>query len=209
MKELLLTLSSVFIVTLLATPTLGAGWIWDIANGIGFAAFAGLLYLSVSSGNGIDLQAHQFLGYAVLGIATAHALVFLLVDAAAIEYIKPGAPFYMWMGIAGFVLLNLLIFVGLPEYRLRLHRRYANFKYWHRILAIATIVAAAYHIASSGFYLNTSYQLVLFVCLVALVVSGNRKIASGVTVTRRTARLFLAASTIFALLFAAIRNVSL
>ena len=156
MKTLFLTLLGVLLITLLATPTLGAGWLWDIANGMGFVGFAGLLCLSIPTRSTMDVQAHQLLGYVVLGVVTAHALWFLMFDAAAIEYIKLGAPTYMWGGIISFLLLAILIFIGLPQYRLRVYiNATAKFKYWHRILGIATIAGACYHITASGFYLNT------------------------------------------------------
>lgn len=209
MKGLLLSLLGVLLVTLLATPTLGGGWIWDVGNALGFVAFAGLLYLSMSSGNGIDVKAHQFLGFAVLGVATAHTFWFLLLDPAVIEYVKPGAPLYMWMGVISFLLLAVLILIGLPEYRLRLHKRYSKFKYWHRILAIVTIVGAGYHVVVSGFYLHTKYQVVLFLVLTAAVLSGYRSLGRSDALTTRPSRYYLAVATLWVLLFAGVKNVSL
>ena len=52
MRTSLLTLLGVFLATFIATPTLGAGWAWDIGNGLGFMAMAGLLYLCISSSAG-------------------------------------------------------------------------------------------------------------------------------------------------------------
>lgn len=196
-------------VTLLATPTLGGGWVWDIGNAIGFVAFAGLLYLSMSSGTGIDVQAHQFLGFAVLGVATAHVFWFLLIDPAVIEYIKPGAPVYMWAGVISFVLLAVLIFIGLPEYRLRLHKRYAKFKYWHRVLAIITIAGAGYHIVASGFYLHTVHQMLLFLILTAAVLLGERNIGRSGALTARPSRYYLAFAGLCVVVFASIRNIPL
>ena len=46
MKTLLLTTAAVFLVSLLVSPTLGAGWFWDLGNSFGligdFAARLGL-----------------------------------------------------------------------------------------------------------------------------------------------------------------------
>lgn len=209
MQRLLLTLSSVLLVTLIATPTLGAGWIWDVGNGVGFVAFAGLLYLGRSGEGGKNQGAHQVLGFAVLGVTTTHVYWFLLFDAAVIEYIKPGAPVYMWMGILGFILLAVLIFIGLPEYRLRLHKRHATFKHWHRGLAFATIAGAGYHIVVSGFYLRASYQVALFLILVTAALFGDQFIAQREAETRQTAGTYLAAGALCVVLFAGIRNISL
>lgn len=206
MRALLLSLVGVLSITLLATPTLGAGWPWEMANGVGFLAYAGLLYLSVSSGPGINVAAHQVLGFTVLGVATAHVFGLLLFDAAVIEYIKFGAPAYMWVGILSFVLLIALIFVGLPEYRLRLHKRYVTFKYWHRALAIAAIAGAGYHILASGFYLNSIYQIVLFVVLTAFVLLGTRRFGLVTAMTPRTSWIYIASGVLCVLLFAGIRN---
>ena len=207
MKGLLPTLLGVLLVTLLATPTLGAGWLWDIGSGLGFVAFAGLLHLSASRGRGFDLRAHQSLGFAVLGVATAHAYWFLLSDAVVIEYVKPGAPVYMWMGIATFVSLTVTIFVSLPKYRPGLHGRAATFGLWHRVLALVTIVGAGYHIVASGFYLNTAYQIVLFLVLTLIVLwRGSQRTDRGNAVTRQTWRKYLAIGTLCVLVFASIRN---
>jgi hypothetical protein len=48
MKSLLATFAAVFQITFLAAPTMGAGWFLDTGNAIGFAAFGGLLYLTVT-----------------------------------------------------------------------------------------------------------------------------------------------------------------
>ena len=209
MQRLLLTLLSVLFVTLIATPTLGAGWLWDTGNGVGFVAFAGLLYLGRSEGSGKNQQAHQLLGFAVLGVTTTHAYWFLLFDAAVIEYIKPGAPVYMWAGILGFILLTVLIFTGLPEYRLRLHKRYAIFKYWHRGLAFATIAGAGYHIVASGFYLGISFQVLLFVMLIIAALFGDQLITRREVETRQPSAMYLVAGVLCVLLFAGIRNFSI
>jgi hypothetical protein len=78
MKILLATMAAVFIVTLLGAPQMGAGWFWDTGNGIGFAAFAGLLYLTITSNRRLDVRAHQVLGYVVLTLVIGHAFWFLL-----------------------------------------------------------------------------------------------------------------------------------
>ena len=132
MKALLATFAAVFLLTFLAAPTMGAGWFWDAGNAIGFAAYAGLLYLTITSSRRLDVRAHQVLGYGVLFVAVAHAFWFMLGDAAVVEFMKPGAPDYMWHGIVSLLLLGVLITVALVPDRFRVHSDYPAFKYWHR-----------------------------------------------------------------------------
>jgi len=40
---------------------------------------------------------------------------------------------------------------GLPQYRRRLHGHYSGCCYWHRVLAVATIVSLGYYILGSRF----------------------------------------------------------
>ena len=113
MLVILSTLAVIFLIPFLAAPTMGAGWFWDAGNAMGFAAFAGLLYLTITSNRRLDVRAHQLLGYAVLFLALLHAFWFLLGDAAVVEYIKPDAPDYMWLGVVGLLFLGVLIAVAL------------------------------------------------------------------------------------------------
>jgi hypothetical protein len=206
MKLLLAIFGTVFLITFLAAPTMGAGWFWDGGNGLGFAAFSGLLYLTITSFRRIDVQAHRILSFAVLFIAVAHALWFLLGDAAAVEYIKIGAPDYMWLGIVGLVCLFMLVIISLQPDRQKLHKTYPLFLYWHRVLAVLTIAFCAYHIVVSNFYLTSWYQAALFVS-VAIATSFGRtwwiRLESFPSVTLTT---FLVVTLVFTGLFSAVRN---
>ena len=173
MKSLLVTLSIVFLISFLATPAMGAGWFWDFGNGIGFAAFAGLIYLGVTSYRRLDVRAHQVFGYMVLALTVAHVFWFLLGDAAAVDFLKIGAPDYMWLGLVGFLSLIVLITIALVPDRIRIHKDYAAFRYWHQVLAIVTIAASGYHIVVSGFYLGSWYQVLLFVSVVIAASFGR------------------------------------
>lgn len=196
----------VFLITFLGAPLMGAGWFWDTGNGIGFAAFAGLLYLTITSNRRLDVRAHQVLGYFVLALAIGHAFWFLLGDATAVEFIKIGAPDYMWLGIVSLIVFIVLIMTAnLPD-RLRVHRNYPSFKYWHRVLTVVVIAAAVYHIVASNFYLATWYQAAMFalvslaVCLgrVYWVRLGQIAIASPV--------IYLALSSALIITFVGLRN---
>lgn len=201
------TLCFVFLITFLASPTMGAGWFWDTGNAIGFATYGGLIYLMLTSVVRLDVRAHQVLGYGVLATAIAHAFWFLLGDAAAAEFLKPGAPDYMWLGLVSLLALGILMTVAIIPDRLRVHRNYASFKYWHQIVAVTTIAAATYHVVVSHFYLNTWYQGALFVTAALIATFGGRfstrlgrlKIASNVG--------YLSVSIVVGGVFVLIRNI--
>lgn len=206
MKILVATMAAVFVITFLGAPMMGAGWFWDAGNGIGFAAFAGLLYLTITSNRRLDVRAHQLLAYAVLALVIVHAFWFLLGDATAVEFIKIGAPDYMWLGIVGLFLFAVLIMTAdLPD-RLQVHRNYPSFKYWHRVLTVVVIACAAYHIIASDFYLGTWYQATLF-ALVSLTVCAGREhwIRLGQIVIA-TPLVYLVLSGVLIVAFAGLRN---
>lgn len=209
MKPFLITIAAVFLLTFLATPTMGAGWFWDFGNALGFAAVAGLLYLTISSSRRLNVRAHQVLGYAVLFLAALHVFWFLLGDAAVVEFIKPGAPDYMWLGIIGLLLLAALITVALLPDRLHVHKNYPAFKYWHRVLAVSTVACITYHIVFSNFYLAAWYQSTLFVMLVLVVMFGRKfwqKLGESSTVTVPS---YLIVSLLFIATFTMLRNMPL
>lgn len=209
MKALLATLSAVFLITFLAAPTMGAGWFWDAGNGLGFAAFAGLLYLTVTSNRRLDVRAHQVLGYAVLFLALLHAFWFLVGDSAAVEFVKPAAPDYMWLGIIGLLLLGILITVAVVPDRPRVHKDYSAFKYWHRVIAIATIACITHHIVVSNFYLAAGYQSILFVALTAIVSFGRMYWIKLGQLQIATVSAYLLLSIVLSAAFAAARNLPL
>lgn len=206
MNVLLATFVLVFGLTMLARPTMGAGWFWDAGNGFGFAACAGLLCLMLTSSRRLDVRAHQLLGYAVLLLAVVHAFWFLLGDAAFAEFLKPGAPDYMWLGVAGMLLLFFLVVSALLPERMRLYRDYPAFKYWHEVQAVACVAAVSYHVMRSGFYLGSWYQVMLFTGLASLVIFGRRLVVrfGQLDIARPTAFVFV--SLAFTAAFVAIRN---
>ena len=206
MKVLCATFAAVFLVTFLAAPAMGGGWFWDAGNALGFAAFAGLLYLTVTSARRIDVRAHQVLGYAVLFVAVAHAFWFMLGDAAVVEFLKVGAPDYMWHGIVSMLLLGILITVALVPDRLRVHKTYPAFRYWHRVVAVGTIATATYHIVVSNFYLGTWYQALLFVGLALAVISARTWWMKLGELPIATTSSYLVLSAFVTVVFTAVRN---
>jgi len=205
-NALLATFSAVFLLTFIASPTMGAGWFWDAGNAIGFAAFAGLLYLTITSSRRLDVRKHQVLGNAVLMVAAAHVFWFLLGDGAVVEFLKVGAPDYMWHGVVAFLLLGVLIIVALVPDRFRIYRDYPAFKYWHRVLAIITIGTATYHIVVSNFYLGTWYQALLFVLLAIGAAFGRQYWIRFGQLPIAGSAVYIIVSIAFGLVFTAIRN---
>lgn len=206
MKLLLATMMAVFVITFLRAPAMGAGLFWDTGNAIGFAAFAGLLYLAITSGRRLDVRAHQLFAYAVLALVAAHAFWLLLGDGAAVEFIKIGAPDYMWLGIASLVSLIVLIMIANMPDRLRVHRDYPRFKYWHLVLTVVVIASAAYHIVVSNFYLGSWYQAGLFVLLSLLAVTGRDYRARLGRIAIASPGRYLALGAVLTIVFAGVRN---
>lgn len=206
MNPLLATLAVVFMITFLGAPTMGAGWFWDAGNGIGFAAFGGLLYLTITSNRRLDVRAHQILGYAVLLLVVAHAFWFLLGDATVVEFIKFGAPDYMWLGMVSLILFIVLITTANVPDRLRVHKNYPGFKYWHRVLTIVVIAGAAYHIVVSNFYLGSWYQALLFVLISIAVCLGRAYWTKLGQIAIVSPAVFIALSGVLVIAFAGLRN---
>ena len=206
MNPLLATLAIVFLITFLGAPTMGAGWFWDAGNGIGFAAFGGLLYLTITSNRRLDVRAHQVLGYAVLLLVVAHAFWFLLGDATVVEFIKFGAPDYMWLGMVSLVLFIVLITTADVPDRLRVHKSYPSFKYWHRVLTIVVIAGAAYHIVVSNFYLGSWYQALLFALISVAVCLGRAYWMKLGQIAIVSPAVFIALSGVLVVAFAGLRN---
>lgn len=206
MKFFLQTLICVFGISFLSNPRLGGGWFWDLGNGLGFTAFAGILYVAIAGARPQGVRPHQSLSYLVLALAAAHAFWFLLGDTVAVEYIRLGAPAYMWSGVASLILLGIVITISLSPDRLRLHRRHAVFKYWHQVLSVIVIGAAAYHIIASGFYVSTWWQAMLLAA-VALVTCFARPLWQRIVRPPFVNNIgYLRVSLLLVVAFATIRN---
>lgn len=206
MKPLLIILATVFVITFLGAPVMGGGWFWDAGNGIGFAAFAGLLYLAITSNQRLDVRSHQVLAYAVLALVVAHAFWFLLGDATVVEFIKIGAPGYMWLGTISLLLFAILITTAnLPD-RLRIHKDYPSFRYWHRMLTVVVIAGAAYHIVASNFYLGTWYQALLFAAVSLVACLGREYWVRIGQINIASPLVYLALSGALIIVFAGMRN---
>ena len=204
MKILGAIFALVWMIAFLVAPKLGAGWGWDAANAFGLSAFVGLLYLSLPGQPRRDVYLHERLGYAVLALLLAHALWFIVFDAAAVEYIKPDAPAYMWTGIASVLtIFGLVVLARMPR-RKNVHGSYNAFRYLHLCLSVAALGLAAHHIVASGLYLRTLVQVAAFVALLLVIV-----VARPIAIWRHqtvSPRAFLGLSTVAIAVFAFIRN---
>lgn len=163
----------VFLVTFAGGARTGGGWFWDTGNALGFLALAGLLFQMIPSARGAATKAHERLGYWVLAMAAAHAFWFLLGDGAVRVYLQPGAPLAMWLGLAALALLAALTLLARMPDRMRVHRRFRNFRSVHRWLAFGVVGAAALHVALTGFYLARWLQDALLLALVAACCLGR------------------------------------
>lgn len=199
--------AAIFLLTMLASPTLGAGWFWDMGNAFGFCAFVGLLYLFYASARKLNLKAHRLLGNTVLLVVALHVFWLLLGDPVVVEYIRPDAPHYMWAGIMAFVLLNVLILFGLPEYRLRIHKDRDSFRHWHRWIAIGVVAGSAWHIVGAGQYLRMPYQWMPMLAIVAIACFASRFSRHNNDLSSRSSWLFLGITLIATSIFTLIRNI--
>ena len=191
---------------MLGTPRLDAGWFWDLGNGIGFAAIAGVLYLATTSARPLHVTAHRNLGVVVLVVAALHALWFLAGDATVVHYVRLGAPAHMWAGVISFALLAVVTFHGLPETRKRLHSSYDEFRNWHRWLGIGVIAFSAWHILGARFYLSAWWQIAMFLLLCVAASYLPRTGKFNLALSTRATNELIVASCVGTVLFAAIRN---
>ncbi len=192
---------------LLVAPRLGAGWFWSLGNGLGFAALACMVYLSIDCRKGGKVRAHQLVSYCACGMLAAHVLWLLLGDRTTLEYAKIGAPWPMWSAWLALLLLIVLVVSSLPGLRQKLHTGHVAFRRWHWALTLGVLAASVHHIAGSGFYLRTPWQWGLIVLLVtAALFAPVRK--AGIFRTS-SPRAVLVVSAVAIVLFACIRNLEL
>lgn len=163
----------IFGISFLNLPRLGAGWLWDIGNGLGFLAFAGLLFQMIPVRRGRTLKQHELLGYTVLALTFAHAFWLLAGDGVVRFYLMPGAPVHMWLGLAALLALAALTLLARMPERKRLHRDYTRFRQVHRWLGFTLVFAAVGHILLSGFYMRAWWQALALLAAVLAASLGR------------------------------------
>lgn len=206
MLVLAVMIAAVFLVTFLAAPTLGGGWFWDIGAGLGYLAFAGLLFQMIPWREKNGWRAHEWLGYGVLGAALGHVFWLLAGDGTARVYLQPGAPLYMWLGLFALLALAALTILARMPDRVRRHRGYRAFRRTHRLLGLGVAFGAAAHVALSGFYLPAAAQVAVFATLTLGVCLGRRHWARFGPARAAPVPAFLLIGAAAVALFAAARN---
>ena len=105
--------TGLFAISVLGGAWVGAGWIWDAANAVGFAAAALMIFLHIETGAARSRPApvaafharlHSNIALLALILVAAHVFVLLADDAVTIEYWKLSAPPYMLAGIGALLL---------------------------------------------------------------------------------------------------------
>ena len=154
----------------------GAGWIWDAANALGFVAAALMIFLHVETGAARGRPAPQAAFHArlhanvaalALALAALHVLALLADDPVTLEYWKLSAPPYMLAGIAALLLMSAIVATSYPKPRRILFATATRFRRVHGIAAFALTALVGWHIAGSALYLDTPFKQSAFV--VALV----------------------------------------
>ena len=180
----------------------GAGWFWELGNGLGFAALVAMLYLLIDTRRGGKVRTHQLVGYLALGYLAAHILWFLAGDPIAIEYAKPGASWSMWSAWLALLMLLVLVVSSLPNLRPANYHDHLGFRRWHRVLTMVLLAATVHHIAGSGFYVFHPLQwlslMALSIFLLWLPLHRNRglrpvQLVPAVAVTAVAIALFVGA----------------
>jgi len=172
-RPLLLAIAvGLFATTALGGGWAGAGWGWDAANAIGFAAAALIVFLHVETGAARNRPAphaafhsklHVNVAALALGLAVAHVVALLVDDRVTLEYWKLSAPPYM---LAGFVALFAMIAIlasAYPGPRRAVFDSPQRFRRVHRIASLALAALVAWHVAGSALYLDTRVKQTLFV----------------------------------------------
>ncbi len=167
----LLLVPAALVATLLVHPDQSGGWLWDVGNGLGYLAFAGLLYLFVDVGFGSRHRHHQWVGYVVLGAVFGHVLVLWLPDATLWHYTSIDAPWYMLVGLVAAGVLIAGLTVALPATRRYWHASHRAFRRWHYWLAMLILILTAAHILGSAFYLADVEKWLLVTLAAAAVLA--------------------------------------
>ncbi|MEE4300341.1 MAG: hypothetical protein V2J24_12945 [Pseudomonadales bacterium] len=153
----------------------GAGARWNLLNGAGFAAcglFVGLSWLSASPARQPGLDAHSDLALWICLFATIHALGLLAAEPTLLEYLGPGAPVYMLVGVLALLVLLALTAASYPGPRQRVWRSWPAFRAWHRWLWLGLLLAIAWHVLGAGFYLDTPAARLLGLGVLVLLPLG-------------------------------------
>jgi hypothetical protein len=159
---------------------LGAGTAWNVANGLGYAAFTTLLLTCFSRPVRLNILSHSLLGYIALLFTSLHISILLISDPFTIEYLKPTAPLYMWLGSFSAIFMAFIIISSLPRFKNIFYKRADNFKKSHRIMSWLIVVGCLCHIIGSGFYISQQWQIItiIFVAIFSLWPVNIKRLSS-------------------------------
>jgi hypothetical protein len=193
----------------------GAGVSWDALNAPGFVALAAIFALHVddlrngSTGPVRESWAqHAWLGHTALALVVAHAVGLLLYDPIVLEYLTPGAPAYMWAGVAATLVLAAGVWSARMPQRLRLFGNRDRFRRLHRGLGAGVVVLSVWHVAGSGFYLGHALVNATLVALATWITVAPRTLDRSIgRVAPELGRWSaLAVATVLAALHTTLRN---
>lgn len=142
----------------------------------------------------LSLGRHEVLGWIALGTAALHILLALVSDHTVLEYLKPTSPLYQLAGIAGFLLLLLLVVTSLGGVRRRLWRSHRNFQATHIVAGCLLLALVCVHVIATGRYTGGYARRIVFIAAaaggIAMLLRRRRRsgtAAPETTVVRRLA----------------------
>lgn len=216
-------------ITLLPDRYPAGGFLWDLLNGLGFAALAILVFLGWDSGHPASqprLRLHSNLAVAGSLLVVAHAVGFLVADPLLLEYLKPTAPLGMLAGLLAALAMLAVTVTSYPTLRRRCYGTYQRFRWWHRTAGIVLLGLSLWHAVAAGYSVGSVpgtgwsgiARLVLLLPFVALLPlaavyrrAEHRALPSGPapasrSVADREAMMVLLMLILLAVVWAAIKN---
>ena len=170
-------LTVLLLITAAGGHFVASGFLWDIANALGFAAVATLVYLHIETGITRNRDAgqrpfftrlHSNIALLGLALALAHGGLLLVFDTAVIEYLKLSAPYYMLAGVLALVVMVLVAATSFPKVRRITYLSWRSFKRLHIALSLSLVALVAFHVVGSSYYLDTLMKKAFFVAIVVI-----------------------------------------
>lgn len=151
---------------LLGTVPPGTTFGWDFAVALGFSALSimGSMFLLTARFQwttrafGIDIiyYFHRWIALVAFALLLAHPVILIGVEPLLLEYLRPGAPWHMLMGVAALLAITMLVVTALGRKLLRIH--YDAWRRLHAFLAVAAIVLAVFHVVGVGYYVEAPWK---------------------------------------------------
>lgn len=139
-----------------------AGFAWDFAMALGYAAVAmmGVQFVLTArfkracAPYGIDVvyYFHRYLALTLLALVAGHAIAASIIDPASVGPVNPSqASLYISLGRLS--LLSLVVIVISSWWRKRLRLEYDHWRIGHALLAVLALLAAVIHVEGAASYL--------------------------------------------------------